>query len=242
MNRNGLRVVIALGALITLLGGTGIFAVFNDEATTGTSNVTSGARPKAADLQIAMGVLVPPPTGIETIRIDCGLDATRPWGDNVTDDLFTVVNAQPGDDLGRQYLCLRNVGSAPLALTASVIDLVDNDVDCTGDEAAAGDATCGFDHQVIAMPQAGELSPLIQIDMTRVMCADVNQAYVDYGNQSLDNFTAFNFGGDTALLPNEVACVVIHATYPSPASEAAAQIAQSDQATWRFAFDGTVTN
>ena len=53
MGRHTLRITIVLGMLVTLLGGTGIFATFTDRATTGTSTITSGERPKAADLQIA---------------------------------------------------------------------------------------------------------------------------------------------------------------------------------------------
>jgi hypothetical protein len=45
---------IGLGSLVTLMGGTGIFAVFTDRATTGTSKVDSGARASAADLKIAL--------------------------------------------------------------------------------------------------------------------------------------------------------------------------------------------
>ena len=49
MGRHTLRITIVLGMLVTLLGGTGIFATFTDRATGGQATVSSGARPKAAE-------------------------------------------------------------------------------------------------------------------------------------------------------------------------------------------------
>jgi predicted ribosomally synthesized peptide with SipW-like signal peptide len=53
MERRTAFAIMAIGVVVTLLGGTGIFAVFTDRAETGKGSVTSGELPHAADLQIA---------------------------------------------------------------------------------------------------------------------------------------------------------------------------------------------
>jgi predicted ribosomally synthesized peptide with SipW-like signal peptide len=219
--------VMVLGALITLLGGTGIFAVFNDRATVDNNTATSGSRPKAADVRIDTASLDP-----TSGSVNC--DSTTWDKDNLTTGLYNATDVQPGSDLGTTYLCLKNVGSGTLSLTASVIDLQDLDVACTGDEAASGDTTCGPD--VNQSPQAGELSPLIKVGMWRVDCP-TGLAYVSYDPQALDNLTDWDFGGLSPILPDEIACVKIQVTYPAPATELQAQLAQSDEVLWRFAFD-----
>jgi hypothetical protein len=230
MTRHSLRIVIVLGMLITLVGGTGIFATFSDRASTGGNSVTSGSRPKAADIKIETAT-VEPATGVT-----CHSDPDPlPWQrDDLTTGIYTATDVQPGEDLGRTYLCLKNVGSAPLSLTASAINVVDLDVACTGDEAASGDTTCGPDATLT--PQAGELSPLIKVAMWRVTCDNLLQ-YVSYEPHFLNDLTDWDFGGLTPILPDEVACIEIQVTYPTPATELQAQLAQSDEVTWRFAFD-----
>lgn len=236
MGRQTLRITIVLGMLVTLLGGTGIFASFTDQATAGQNSVTTGERPRAADLQIAPF----DPAGWPAGTTMC-LPATSAFADDTTTAQFNTGSLQPGENMQDAFLCLWNHGSAPLDITASAIDLVDADVDCTGDEAAAGDTTCGVD-QTTGLPQAGELSPLLQVDIDRVNCGD-GTVIADSAGGSLDQYQLAPIvlqAGPTPgpLAPDEIACLRVRASYPTP-TESQAQLAQTDQATWRFAFDAT---
>ena len=237
MGRQTLRITIVLGMLVTLLGGTGIFATFTDRATAGDNSVTTGERARAADLKIAAY----DPSQALAGQTFC-LPATTQWDDDTTTAQFTAGSLQPGQHMGPAYLCLLNAGTAPLMVNASVLDLVDADTDCTGDEAAAGDDTCGID-QTSQQPQQGELSPLLLIDLTAISCSDPGTAIEggtehtlsQYGAQQI-HFTPGATG--ISLAPNTVACLKLQAFYPTP-TETEAQIAQSDRVTWKFAFDAT---
>jgi predicted ribosomally synthesized peptide with SipW-like signal peptide len=228
MARHSLRIVIVLGMLITLVGGTGTFALFADQASTGENDITSGSLPKAADVRIETASIDP-----TNSIITCNGDT---WDkDNLTTGLYSASNVQPGDDLGTTFVCLKNVGSGSLSLTGTAFGKTSLDVACTGDEALAGDTTCGLDAQNV--PQAGELLPLIFVGMNRVSCA-TNTDVVANDPQPLSALTDFNFFGlGGSLLPNEIACIRIQVTYPTPESVSSAQVAQSDEVTWRFRFD-----
>jgi predicted ribosomally synthesized peptide with SipW-like signal peptide len=226
MARHSLRIVIVLGALITLLGGTGIFAVFNDRATTGTNDVTSGQLGRAADLQIATAperdpMVLPP--------FDCGT-----FSDDLQTGLFTFTTILSGGNDAN--VCLQNVGNAALDLTTSAIDLVDLDIDCTGDEAAFGDATCGLDHTTMA-PQAGELSSVLDVTFNVYSCDggpnDPNLGGTEVLANLINNPIALG-----SLAPNASICVqiIVETSSLNPLDE----VAQSDESTWRFAFDGVV--
>jgi hypothetical protein len=218
MERQTLRITIALGMLITLVGGTGIFAVFSDRATTGTNSISSGSRPSAADLKI------------EANDIAC---AANPAAfvftqDDTTTAQFNAPALQPGSALTDRFLCLGNVGSASLDVTATAIDIADVDTACTGSEAAGGDQSCGSG--------SGELGALLRIAIDQIDCADVPTPTLGNPDVILTEFT----NEPVATIPaGGVICVRISGAYPVPASEAEAQIAQSDTVTWRFAFDGT---
>src|SRR5919112_3164479 len=129
MRRPLLGSLMVLGLVTTAVGGMGVFAPFTDRATTGLNTVSSGERPKAADLKLAF-----PVAGYT----DC---ATATYGDNLTTAGIVASNVQPGYNDGR-FFCVKNAGSASLTVSASVIDVTDVDNACTGDEAAV-DTTCG---------------------------------------------------------------------------------------------------
>lgn len=242
MGRHSLRVILVAGLLITAMGGTGIFAVFSDRATTGSNSVTSGSRPRAADLQINIGLETPTGT-------DCQQDLDSNgtvWTDDLTTGVFAVPSMQPGESAtamaagmpaGAGVLCLKNAGAANLDVTASVIDVVDLDVACTGDELAAGDATCGVDATTLA-PQLGELSPLLTLTTGVDMGC---QGQYQGSTTSLASTTnqPVTYPAGTALAPGQIVCLSYSVTYPLDTPEASVQLAQSDQVTWRFAFDGT---
>ena len=222
MNRRLLVSLMALGAVITLVGAAGIFAVFTDRATTGTNSVTSGERPSAAHLQITTwqdGVCVGTPV------------------DDLVTGLFEITDAQPTGFLGTpKYVCLMNAGASSLSLSVAALDLVDIETDCTGDEAAAGDASCGI---VGGVAGAGELSQVLNIDIFQWGCTS---AVTENNGDSirLVDLAGGMLLGVPALTPGDTMCLRLRVLYP-PGSPETAQIAQTDQATWRFAFDGTTS-
>jgi hypothetical protein len=230
MGRHSLRIIIVLGVLVTFVGGTGIFAVFTDQATAGDNSVSSGTRPSAADLRIEAGQLAG-----GQISCDGDVDAILWDRDDITTGQFSASGIQPGADLGVQYVCLRNVGSAPLAVSASAIDLADIDTSCSGDEAAAGDTSCGGG-------LAGELSGLLLVDMDRVVCTSPAMPYIDNGPAPLSAMSPADLlGAGSQLSADEIMCVRVNVTYPSTTAESFAQRAQTDTVTWRFAFDATAS-
>lgn len=234
MGRHSLRIIMVLGALVTVVGGTGIFAVFTDQATTGTNSVTSGSRAHAADLQISDGVVVGG-------AVDCDPDQSGTYDEDLTTGLFSVTGMQPGDPAVEAYVCLYNAGSADLSLVASVLDVVDEDVSCTGDEAAAGDTSCGS-APAGQPPSAGELGSVLALQIETMNCGDNSVAFPLQSN-SVVNWVAnpvpfVTIDGDP-LVAGEVMCLRFLAFYPSSTPETSIQLAQSDRVQWRLAFDGT---
>ena len=226
IGRQSLRIVMVLGVLITLVGGTGIFAVFTDRATTGFNTVGSGARPHAADLQISEASN----TGG---ALNCDPDGDALFSDDLTTGLFSVADVQPGGQTPSRWICLLNAGSGPLAISASVIDLQDEDEGCTGDEEAAGDTTCGGF-------QAGELGALLDLEVTEVPCLDPNAPGIG-STGSLATFADEPIRGGGGSFPaGSTTCVRLRVSYPGATPETSVQLAQSDRVQWRFAFDGTV--
>jgi predicted ribosomally synthesized peptide with SipW-like signal peptide len=221
MGRHALRITILLGVLITLLGGTGIFAVFSDRATTGVNDVTSGELGHAAELRIANASPQSDPQ--VSGPFDCGT-----YTDDLATGLFSfTVQGGNGD---WQSACLRNAGTSSLDLSVTAIDLTDIDIACTGDEAAFGDTTCGGD-------AAGELSPNLDIWFSAFECGG-GGALVEFGGRlRLDALSTGSIALGN-LAPGADRCFAISVT--DVGRDTAAQIAQSDKAEWRFAFDGTV--
>jgi hypothetical protein len=226
MGRHALRITILLGVLITLVGGTGIFAVFSDRATAGTDSVGTGTQAKAADIQIAEGDGI-----IGNVPFGCGT-----FEDDIATAQFSVGGIQPGFTSTAE-LCVTNVGAAPVTLTIGTVELTDLDIDCTGDETAAGDTTCGLDAGML--PQTGELSPLLDLSLTTRSCDD-STLLTDDGGATLDELATGNFviaDPTAAIAPGATVCVQIGVAYAPSTLDA--QLAQSDVATWRFKFDAT---
>jgi hypothetical protein len=233
MARHALRITIVLGMLITLVGGTGIFAVFSDRATTGTSDITTTALGKAADLKIAMAT---PQDPMNSGPFNCD-----PQLDDLTTPLFNFTATAGNGDA--RFMCLFNVGSSAVDVTLSAIDITDLDIACTGDEAAFGDASCG---QLAAGPQAGELSPNLTIETDLYDCMtgaglltpgvpDFSSSLADLGTTPE---TLLPATGIQNLGPGGSICIRLQVRWSATGD--AAQVSQSDEATWKFAFDGTV--
>jgi hypothetical protein len=228
VGRHALRITILLGILITLIGGTGIFAVFTDRATTGSNSAETGSRQQAVDLKIETALLDVP------VNCDGDLDGTLFNHDDLTTGIFSVSGIQPGDypaDADVAYVCLLNAGSGTIDVEATAIDIVDTDTGCTGDEAAAGDATCGGD-------QLGELSGAIAAQMEQLDCDTAASTPIQAN--SLANWAANPAPLSASLAPGEIACLAFYLWVPASTDETTLQIAQSDTVTWRFAFDAAL--
>jgi hypothetical protein len=207
--------LIVLGLVVTLIGGTGLFAPFTDTATTGVNSLTSGTRPKAADIQLAWPVAGP---------TAC---ASAAYEEDSTTPGHTATDIQPGYS-NTQHFCLRNVGSALVGINIMAIDVVDTDVACTGDEAAAGDASCGGDG-------VGELSGVVFTQVVKFDC-DTGQPQLFTGTGTIATMNISN--SEWALDPGETLCASVEVIYPPGLPNTVEQQlqAQSDRVTWRYRF------
>ncbi|MEO8274102.1 MAG: hypothetical protein ABI620_08545 [Chloroflexota bacterium] len=220
MRRRLLATTMGLGLIVTAMGFTGIYAVFTDRATTGTNSAESAPQAKIADLKIAT-----------TITQDC-TDGT--YTDDLVSGIIAATDLQPGGGTGFTVMCLRNAGSAALDITMSAIDVVDTETDCTGDEVAAGDTTCGTGES------QGELAPTLIVVASRLDCVTSATDLAIGPSLSAMAASPQAFG---SLGPGETACVWVRiqmaAAGQTGTTLESIQQAQTDKVEWRFAFDGT---
>jgi hypothetical protein len=216
MRRSVLITVAVLGGLVCLLGGTVLFSALQDSARTGTNSVESAAAAASADIQLATATL-------NGNTITCGA-----FSDNLSSGLVTATEVSPGYASGAQAFCIKNVGSQPVTLSALVDELTDVDFDCTGDEAANGDATCGGD-------KLGELSSVLGTGYSTRDCVTGN-ATLALGPSIKDHETTPQPLGTLAAAAT--GCFSLFVNYPPATPATAVQTAQSDRATWRFKFTG----
>lgn len=221
MRRPILLTFIALGAITLGLGGTGLFAALSDTARTGTNSVSSKALAGSADLQLSGAHFDPAIGGI----------ACEEFSENLSTGLVTFSDMEAGGSGAGSRFCIRNVGSATVTLTALVEDMVDLDTACTGDEAAAGDATCGDN-------QAGELSQALWLDYFTVDCATSSGTNVVYGNPAPTMATTLGPVHLGTIAGGATRCFSVSVQIPGNRAQDAVQKAQSDVVTWRYAFTG----
>ena len=216
MRRSILLTLLALGAVLTAIGGTGLFAALSDTARTGTNSARTAALPGSADLQLA------------TATTSSGATVCGTFSEDLTTGFFTFADVKAGSFQPARNFCLKNLGSRTVSVSALVESLTDVDVACTGDEAASGDTTCGTN-------QAGELSPLVNLTYIHLDCAA--QVILDGPSPSgkLNTMTTAKALG--TLAPNAVGCYRADLFYSDDGS-VNVQKAQSDEITWRFAFTG----
>jgi hypothetical protein len=212
MRRPVLLTLAAVGGIIVLLGGAGLFAALSDTARSETNYVDSGALPPSADLQVATATFV--------TSYACGT-----FGEDMTSSLISIVSS-PGEDNHFAYLyCVRNIGSQTVNLTVLAENLNDIELGCTGDEDLY-DASCGSD--------TGELSDFVMVLHERADC--VTGAF-EPGTMHLLRDTSTTPVSLGTLGPNETQCFMA-SIQESSASEAQRQAAQSDRLAWRFAWTG----
>jgi hypothetical protein len=216
MRRIALVLASALGAVVCLLGGTVLFSALQDTARTGTNSAESSALGASADIQLATATYA---TG--STAVDCGT-----FSENLTSGLFSASGIAPGFQSEAKLLCIKNVGSQQVTLTALADELTDVDFACTGDEAEHGDTTCGGD-------QAGELSSVLRTGYLRQPCDDAGGGSFPGPMLKDHPTTPVNLG---TLPAGETACLLTLFSYPASTANADVQKAQSDRATWRIKF------
>ena len=209
--------VVIIGAIVSTVGGTGIFAVFTDRATQGPNTIESGPRPKAADIQIGSFV---------------GGTCTS-LQDHMTTAIWSVTNRQPGESSNHNF-CVTNNGSAAATVTLTTLDLVESDPQCTGDEQAV-DPSCG------GGAGQGQLASrlVVGFDTDRDCDLSFGEAGDLGGSQGLSTLAGnpaaiTSIGG---LSAGSTTCLQVRVTYPSSTSLNDVLAAQSDSVTWKFAFD-----
>ena len=217
MRRSLLLTASALGLLICLVGGTGLFAALSDTAHTGTNSFDTAALPGSADLKLATAN--PGPTS--------GF-ACDTFSDNLATGLITFSGAVPTQSVGTLF-CIQNLGSATVSLSAAIDQLTDVELACTGDEADYGDTSCGAG-------QSGELAPLVEVRFTDSDC-QTGAIITQTPATSLSSLTVTPAPIGT-LAPNGIRCFGLGVYYAFGAAQTAVQQAQSDQVTWRFVFTG----
>ena len=229
--RPWLRTIVALGIVVSFVSGAGVFAVFTDQATTGSNSVVSGALASAADLQLATAT----PNvvgGTETTLVTCGT-----FVDDLATGLISVTDAAPSVNyLQRSYFCLKNAGTAAIGVRWSVTDLADVETGCTGDEATV-DTGCGI---AAGTAYDGELSQALKIRLSNWNCTTgVSDGDILAGFENLTQPGGVPIQGDLTLGPGDIYCGSVEVLYLEDTGVDIVQAAQSDQVTWRFAFDAT---
>ena len=208
---------MVLGIVITVAGGSGVLAVFSDRATTGANSYASAALPRAADLQLAVGAA------------DGNVVRCTDFVDDLQTGIISVTDAPPDDSSGTEFVCVKNLGSKTVAVTATAFSVESREIGaCTGDEEAAGDTSC------IASGQ-GELHSRLNLRSTDFDCDDSSE----FSQGQVAALTAYSSEPLFSLAPGSMRCLSFAVSYV--ATEDQALISQSDIATWRFAFDGATS-
>lgn len=215
MRRSALLTLAALGAVVSFIGSTTLFAALTDPARTGTNSAESSALAASADIQLAPGTENAGAT-------DCGT-----FSEDLTSAFHELTAFDPGDFTPITRYCIRNVGSQPVTVSALADELTDVDFACTGDEALHGDTSCGADG-------LGELSRVVQVGYVQFdSCTSSN------------SLSTGPFLKNSALTPQSLGSLALGETRcfgtslhysPSNSTIAEQQVAQSDRATWRFRF------
>lgn len=219
MRRRLLIALTAVGSVIVVLGGLGVFAALTDQAMSGTNSVTSVSQPRQVDILIS-----PRTTG------SSGTGTCGEFTDDLTSPLFTIealdVNMFPAFTY-----CLRNDGSLnAVQVKIGVQDLTDIDVSCTGDEKEY-DETCGPGPE--GQEQQGELADSITLRHYSLDCQTSQRSLIGIRPlrqhvsepQGLGTLT----GGSSMCFATEIAL--------SPSTDL--QVSQSDTVTWRFRWEAT---
>lgn len=215
--------LVLLGLVASLLPLTGIIAGTSDTAQTGTNSAASRSEPASADIVLARGGYVGADGSFE-----CGA-----FTENLTTGFFALTNLTQGDmasanvDAANHELCVKNVGAAPVDVRVFVVERVDDEVSCTGDE-ADHDQTCGSG--------VGELGDALVLHVGPDLSCGGNVGAEGQSFSTLET-TGYLLG---SLAPGQQLCGRLGVFYPN-VSNTILQRAQSDQVTWRYVVEATAT-
>jgi hypothetical protein len=219
-----------------LIGGVGLFASLSDTGKTGPLTAQSGALAGSADIKLTTAHLVDP-TMSGQLSIACD---NAGYSDDLTTDTNTI-SASPNFTSDKLFFCIKNVGSQPVSVTFDAFEMVDVELDCTGDEALFDAGGCGV---VGGTPFTGELSGVLSVIVERYPQCDPNPIHeqTTRGLKSLESTPLALHSLSASGGPPE--CYSLTLSYPeaspaSPNTPAMIQAAQSDQVTWRFRFNAS---
>jgi hypothetical protein len=214
--RSALVTFAALGGLVCLIGGTGLFAALQDSARSGTNSAESDGLAGSADIQVATATGPPVAAGV----------ACDTFSEDLATPFFTVTGVKQDWNSDPAYYCVRNVGSQQVTLSALSDELVDDDYACTGDEALHGDTTCG------GGGGRGELSSVLRVAYIQVDCGTGDGTTMGLPLLSDNNATDPVALG--TIEAGQTQCFRADIYYPLGTQSDLVQRAQSDRATWRF--------
>lgn len=224
MRRPVLLTLAAVGGVIVLLGGTGIFAALSDTARSGTNSIETDALPASSDLRVATASF----NGLGS-SVVCGT-----FSEDLVSPLFTI-SGPPGDDTGAaSFYCLRNVGSQTVTLTALAEEFTETEIGCTGDESIF-DTSCGPGIGIGGVENPGELGTFVLVAHGGNSCV-TGEAEGTFVFVLLSNNTTTPAALGT-LGPGQMRCFS-SSIFQNSASPTQRQAAQSDRLTWRFAWTG----
>ncbi len=212
MRRPVLIALTVVGSITVVMGGVGTFAALTDAARTGTNFVETGALPAAADIRLGPDQ-------------NCAL---ADLSDDLTTALHTVsLLPSPTDSAHDEgVLCIKNVGVAPVTIRIGVVDLVDVETGCTGDESDV-DTTC-HPTEDVPVPR-GELSESLRVDVPGRECHRPQPQIISTLTTTLSRL-ATQPGYLTELDPDVSLCVWVRVTLNASDST----VAQTDSVSWRY--------
>jgi hypothetical protein len=230
MRRSGLMTLALLGAVVSVIGGVGLFAALTDTGKTGTITVDSDAMAGSADIKLTTADVVDADMdgALESIACD-----TTGYSDDLATDPQTASVA-PGFVSDKLYFCIKNVGSQPVSLTFDAFEMVDVELACTGDESLF-DLDCGI---VGGVPGAGELSGVLSVAVDWYAMCELSAG--DQSSSGLKLLESTPLPLTHGLSAGGAAdCYSLTLTYANGGANTPAEIqeAQSDRVTWRFRFN-----
>lgn len=205
-------IVLGLGLAVGSVGG--VIAAFTDEALVGPNSFESKSLPLATDLKLA-----PVQNG-----------SCAAFTEDLATGLYTVSDIEPNANtqFGDLY-CLRNDGSLTANVSYRAFDVADTETGCTGDEAEAGDSTCGAG--------AGELSGLVELQIMKFGTGCNGGGSGSALNMNTIAALASSPRSFVSLAPGD--CINFGPLYRYSPSDVDGLKAQSDKVAFRLAFNGT---
>ena len=233
MNRRRGATLVAVGVVMTMATLLGVFAALTDTAETGTLQATSSGLQTSIDLMIDN-------TAISNATTNCATRSTYVENQSVVP--LSWNGADEGESFTR-YVCVKNVGVETAQMGVSLINTVNSETGCTGDESDF-DVSCGGSG-------VGELGPNLQATITKMGSSDTanvlcNESGLLGGatfstivNTAMKSLDIAVLGASSKIPQNEFACYRIEVEY-SNVSDTNEQRAQSDQVQWQFRFHAEI--